>query len=121
MEFIALHSDEIDMNEVSDCLANIGGLYIAKDEDELLDKIVESIEMVQFYKSLFIYPSKNSMPAFSLIKKIRELEKNIDYNMQAVIFTDCEIGIHLLSKLSFPTETFISSDISKIKILEAIK
>ncbi len=120
MEFIALHSDEMDMNEVAVCLENIGTLYIAKSEDELYEKVKESIENVNFYKALFIYPNKNSKSGFELIKKIRRLEKGFDHNIQAIIFIDSEIGVHLLTKASLSTETFIHNKIIKRKILEAI-
>lgn len=120
MEFIALQSDELDMNYVSSCLENIGNMYIAENENELIEKIKTSIENVQFYKALFIYPSKNSKSTFEIIKEIRKLEKNIEYSTQVIIFTDNDKGIHLLSKLSYSSEKFISSKLVKRKILEAV-
>ncbi len=121
MNFIALHSDELDMKELKECLEEIGDLYIAQTYEELIYKVEQSIDFANYYKALFIYPASDSKNCFDVIKKIRSMDKDFENRLQIIIFSNCEQGVHLLDKISPSSETFISSKFAKRRILELIE
>lgn len=120
MKFIALRSDELDMEEVHECVKEMGEFEIVDTEDELISKIEASIKTADFYNAFFIYPSKNSKKAFDTIKNIRKIEEKLETHCQAIIFCENEEGLYLLEKFSLPSESYISTKIIKRKIVEIL-
>ncbi len=121
MKFIALHSDTVDMKLVSDYVIDIGMTYIARDIEELYEKVKESIETVNFYKILFVYPSKEPSEVFKLIKDIRKMEENLENKIHIVLFVDSKKGVHLLNTISMSNESFLDKNIVKRRLLEVIE
>lgn len=121
MKFIALNSDELDMNIISEYMESIGHTTVVSDESELLNSICESINNSEYYNAVFICPSTKTDDSFDVIKEIRVLENNIGRHVVVVIFMECEAGIYLLEKFSSPLETFVPKNIVKRKLIEIIE
>ncbi len=120
MNFIVLNSPELDMKKIDETIGQGNDIYIAETIDELLEKIKVSIDTVNYYKALFIYPGNKSKEAFQVIKDIRKMEQGLESHIHIVIFVDTEKGVRLLEKFSMPTETFIHKTIIKRKLIEVI-
>ncbi len=120
MNFIALNSPELDMKRINEAIGYGNNIDITETVEELLDKVKESIDTVNFYKAMFIYPGNNSKEAFQIIKDIREMEQGIDNHIHVIIFVNNEKGVRLLEKFSLPTETFVHKTIIKRKLIEII-
>ncbi len=121
MKFIALKSDELDMKTVASYIKDFGDTFIAKDYDEVIKTINDSIHTADYYKLLFVYPAENSHECFNMIKQIRTMESNMETHLHIIIFSNNELGIPLLDKFSMTTETFISKKIIKRKLVEIIE
>lgn len=120
MKFIALRSDDLDMEEVHQCVKEMGEFEIVNTQEELISKIKTSIKTADFYNAFFIYPSKDSKTAFDTIKNIRKIESKLETHCQAIIFCDNEQSLYLLEKFSLPSESYISTKIIKRKIIEIL-
>ncbi len=121
MRFIALHSEQLDMQDVSDCIEEKEVFEISYSEEDLLESIKKSILTSNYYKVLFIYPSNNSKSAFELIRKVREAENDLESRLHIIVFSNSEKGVYFLNKLALTNETFVYKKIGKRRILEIIE
>ncbi len=121
MKFIALHSDELDMVEIANCVEDEGSVYIAENIEEVYSMLKESGKSANYYKALFIYPANESKDAFELIKKIRKYEEGFEKRIHIIIFVDSERGVHLLKKFCTSNETFVYKKVVKRKLVEIVE
>ncbi|MFV0502919.1 MAG: hypothetical protein ACK5LT_02975 [Lachnospirales bacterium] len=120
MKFIALSHKDIEVELIRIALREHGECEFVNDEEMLLKKLIDSKSSKERYSAVFIYPGKEVVDGFTILKKIRETENLHDEKIHIIFLCENKNVMYLMDTISKDTESYVSKNIIKREILETL-